>query len=769
MSITTYDEFQEQYLNNFTASQLEAVRAVEGPVLLLAVPGSGKTTVLVARLGYMTRCLGIEPESILTMTYTVAATAEMKQRFAGLFGQELADRMEFRTINGLSAKIIRHYEKNHGKSGAFRLLDDEGEVSWIVAKIYCDVTGERYASLSTVNDLRSGITYVKNMMLTDDEKSNVVTGIKQFPEIYDRYCAYLKSRRLMDYDDQMAYALLFLEKVPSLLEHFQNTYKYICVDEAQDTSKIQHEIIKLLASKSENLFMVGDEDQSIYGFRAAYPDALMRFEADHPGAKILLTEDNFRSTPEIVALANAFVAKNKFRRDKTIRPTKSSGDAVRKISALTRQAQFDYLFHEAKNIRTETAILYRNNDSALPLIDLFERNIIPYNCRNFDASFFSHRILNDVRAIVRFAKDPMDTESFMQIYYKFGFPLSKAAAQFACNSSRRTGNDILQSLLVFYDLPASAQEGIQKLRSIFPTILTASAERALYIIQNNLRYKEYAEQNCLDIGKFFVLQMLARNERSIDDLLHRLDELQVLVQEHKNSPKTLLTLSTIHSAKGLEFERVFLLDIIDGILPSKPTSGGKPDDAVRAYQEDRRLFYVAVTRAKASLYLFSCADSQSCFIYEAMMSLPEEIAPTDDVFSFLYENLLGKTFVSKENGKGQILAQCSDRFLIKYSGGQTELLSLSQMAQKRDTTVKYAPPKHAKAEKPLVTQGRSAPVQDFKTGKRIAHTVFGSGRIIALTTSGQNTVATITFDRTCDAKRFILQDAVKKGLLKLIN
>ena len=166
----------------------------------------------------------------------------------------------------------------------------------------------------------------------------------------------------MDYDDQMAYALLFLEKVPSLLEHFQNTYKYICVDEAQDTSKIQHEIIKLLASKSENLFMVGDEDQSIYGFRAAYPDALMRFEEDHPGAKILLIEDNFRSTPEIVALANAFVAKNKFRRDKTIRPTKSSGDAVRKISALTRQAQFDYLFHEAKNIRTETAILYRNND-----------------------------------------------------------------------------------------------------------------------------------------------------------------------------------------------------------------------------------------------------------------------------------------------------------------------------------------------------------------------------------------------------------------------
>lgn len=769
MSIKTYDEFREQYLYNFTPSQLEAVRAVDGPVLLLAVPGSGKTTVLVARLGYMTCCLGIDPESILTMTYTVAATREMKQRFAGVFGQALAGRMEFRTINGISAQIIRYYEKNHGKDTAFRLLDDEGELSRIVGQIYCDVTGEKYAPPSTVKDIRTAITYVKNMMLTGDEIRNVNAGVEEFPEIYSRYCVFLKSRRLMDFDDQMVYALLFLEKVPSLLEHFQNTFKYICVDEAQDTSRIQHEIIKRLASKSENLFMVGDEDQSIYGFRAAYPDALMRFEEDHPGARILFIEDNFRSTPEIVALANAFVSRSIFRRDKTIRPTRASGDAVRKISALTRKAQFEYLFHEARNIRTETAILYRNNDSALPLIDLFERNGIPYNCRSFDASFFSHRVINDIRAIARFAEDPLDAESFMQIYYKFGFPISRVAAQFACNTSRQTGQDLLKALLGFADLSASAREGVHGLLTLLPTIPTVSAERALDLIRNELSYKRYAEQNGLDLSKFYVLRLLSKNERNIGGLLRRLDELQALIKDHKNLSKTPLTLSTIHSSKGLEYNRVFLLDIIDGILPSKPTPERKTEEDIRMYQEDRRLFYVAMTRAKSALYLFSCADSQSSFISEAMRSLPREVFPADDVFSFVHESLLGKRYASKENGQGKILAQGDDRFLIKYSDGKTELMSLCQMTERRNTTVQYAPSKPEKLQKLPVTAGKTASPQSFKVGKEIYHSIFGTGRIDALSFSGTNIIASISFDKAGDTKRFVLQDAVKKGLLHVIE
>ena len=339
----------------------------------------------------------------------------------------------------------------------------------------------------------------------------------------------------------------------------------------------------------------------------------------------------------------------------------------------------------------------------------------------------------------------------MQIYYKFGFPISRVAAQFACNTSRQTGQGILKALLGFADLSASAREGVHGLLTLLPTIPTVSAERAL------------------DLGKFYVLRLLSENERNIGGLLRRLDELQALIKDHKNTLKTPLTLSTIHSSKGLEYNRVFLLDIIDGILPSKPTPERKTEEDIRMYQEDRRLFYVAMTRAKSALYLFSCADSQSSFISEAMRSLPREIFPADDIFSFVHESLLGKRYTSKENGQGEILAQGDDRFLIKYSDGKTELLSLCQMAERRDTTVQYAPPKPEKLKKPPVTASKTASPQSFKVGKEIYHSIFGTGRIDALSSSGTNIIASISFDKTGDTKRFVLQDAVKKGLLRVIE
>ncbi len=768
-------EFEEKYLKGYTPSQLEAVRAVEGPVLLLAVPGSGKTTVLVSRLGYMVCCRNIPPESILTMTYTVAATREMRQRFAALFGQELADRMEFRTINGLSSKIISYYEKNCGKERAFRLLESEGELNRAAAQAYCEVTGERYAPPGTVKDIRTGITYVKNMMLSGDEVGSVQVGVEDFPGIYARYCAYLKSQRLMDYDDQMTYALLFLEKVPSVLEHFRNTFKYICVDEAQDTSKIQHEIIRLLASRSENLFMVGDEDQSIYGFRAAYPDALMSFEEDHPGGKVLLIEENFRSTPEIVALANAFAARNRFRREKTIRPTRESGGSVRKILALDREAQYDYLLRKAREEGPGTAILYRNNDSALVLIDLFERDVVRYSCRNFDAAFFTHRVINDIRAFVRFAQNPRDPEPFMQIYYKMGLPISKSAAQYACDASGRTGKDILTQLLGAPSLPPAARERAAALPGAFAELLRADARSALRIILSELQYMAYVEQNNLDTNKFFVLRMLARNEGSITSLLSRLDELQSIIQSPKSPEGGALTISTIHSAKGLEFDRVFLLDIIDGILPAKTAAECKRESGIRNYEEDRRLFYVAMTRAKSSLYLFSCADSSSEFISEALAALPTEAYSVTDVFAFLRDDLLGRTYTKKEKGQGEILAQCEDRFLIKYLSGGTELLSLAQMAEDRDRTAKYVQARPS-GKKKASSAGRAEkssagvraePLRSFRAGSRVIHTSFGPGRVVEVSGSGEGAVITVAFDEKYGERRLVLRESVRKGILTL--
>ena len=306
------------------AQQSEAVKTVEGPVLLLAVPGSGKTTVLVLRLGYMILNCGIKPENILTVTYTVAATRDMAQRFAGYFGAELAERLEFRTINGICAKIIAYYSRMIGKK-PFELVTDEKSTAGILTQIYQQVE-QTWPTEADLRNVRTLITYIKNQMLTEKEiralgkqKGSPLRAADcdiNIAAIYERYNHWLRDQHLMDYDDQMVYALTILRKVPQVLEYFQEQYRYICVDEAQDTSRIQHTIIALLASKHDNLFMVGDEDQSIYGFRAACPEALINFEREHRGAKVLLMEQNYRSGSGIVRAADRFIQRNTLRHAK---------------------------------------------------------------------------------------------------------------------------------------------------------------------------------------------------------------------------------------------------------------------------------------------------------------------------------------------------------------------------------------------------------------------------------------------------------------------
>ena len=317
--------FETAHLAALNDQQRAAVEAVNGPVLLLAVPGSGKTTVLITRLGYMTEVCGIAPEAILTMTYTVAATRELRARFTARFPELAGQTPEFRTINGLSSKIIEACGRQRGP--AFALQENAGELAALVGRIYQALNGD-YPTDSTIREVRTAITYCKNMMLSADEIAAQDFGLPRFSELYAHYCAALREARQMDYDDQMAYALAILRKQPEILAEFQARYPYLCVDESQDTSRVQHAIIELLAKKTGNLFMVGDEDQSIYGFRAAYPEALLRFSSVWPGAKTLLLEDNYRSTPEILRLAGAFIEGNRDRYPKTIRATRDRKSVV---------------------------------------------------------------------------------------------------------------------------------------------------------------------------------------------------------------------------------------------------------------------------------------------------------------------------------------------------------------------------------------------------------------------------------------------------------
>ena len=621
-----WKEFETTFSVKLNQQQKEAVQSTKGPVLLLAVPGSGKTTVLVTRLGYMIYCKNIPPESILTVTYTVAATKDMSERFAVRFGEDMAKRLEFRTINGICARIIQYYGRRIGKT-PFELVKDEKATTGILIKI-CQDHGMGYPTESDLKNVRTLITYIKNMMLNEEElqKLEEESDIR-IAGIYREYCRQMREQKLMDYDDQMLYAYNILRKDPGVLAYFQNRYPYICVDEAQDTSKIQHAIIALLAAGTGNHFMVGDEDQSIYGFRAAYPEALLSFEKKHPGAKVLLMEENFRSNAKIVEAADKFIQKNTLRHEKHMRAAREAGADIREISLKSRKAQYVYLMKAAQECTTgmagmsgseehrgradasvtETAVLYRDNECAIPLIDLLERKNIPYRMRNADLSFFTHRTVLDVQNIIRFAMDPKDTELFMQIYYRLKLFFNKKDALRYAQISQEKDMEVLDAALKYGNLEKYQEDNIRNLKRQMVRILNMPGDEAVNQILTYMGYQDYLKKMGMNANKLETVKLIGSRVESPEKLLERLEELRTIIQEKVSDKDCPFILSTMHASKGLEYDTVYLLDVMDGILPEKvlanPRTASKEE--LETYEEERRLFYVGVTRAKNQLNVFT--------------------------------------------------------------------------------------------------------------------------------------------------------------------
>ncbi len=621
-----WKEFETTFSVKLNQQQKEAVQSTKGPVLLLAVPGSGKTTVLVTRLGYMIYCRNIPPESILTVTYTVAATKDMSERFAVRFGEDMAKRLEFRTINGICARIIQYYGRRIGKT-PFELVKDEKATTGMLIRI-CQDHGMGYPTESDLKNVRTLLTYIKNMMLNEEElqKLEEESDIR-IAGIYREYCRQMREQKMMDYDDQMLYAYNMLRKDPGVLAYFQNRYPYICVDEAQDTSKIQHAIIALLAAGTGNLFMVGDEDQSIYGFRAAYPEALLSFEKKHPGAKVLLMEENFRSNAKIVEAADKFIQKNTLRHEKHMRAAREAGADIREISLKSRKAQYVYLMKAAQECTTgmagmsgseehrgradasvtETAVLYRDNECAIPLIDLLERKNIPYRMRNADLSFFTHRTVLDVQNIIRFAMDPKDTELFMQIYYRLKLFFNKKDALRYAQISQEKDMEVLDAALKYGNLEKYQEDNIRNLKRQMVRILNMPGDEAVNQILTYMGYQDYLKKMGMNANKLETVKLIGSRVESPEKLLERLEELRTIIQEKVSDKDCPFILSTMHASKGLEYDTVYLLDVMDGILPEKvlanPRTASKEE--LETYEEERRLFYVGVTRAKNQLNVFT--------------------------------------------------------------------------------------------------------------------------------------------------------------------
>ena len=594
----TYEEFKSQYPVRLNRQQEEAVCQTEGPILLLAVPGSGKTTVLVTRLGYMLHCKGIRPEQILTVTYTVAATRDMKARFISFFGEGHADKLTFRTINGLCAVVIGRYARQKGTE-PFALLDDERQINSVIRDLLAR-TGTAFPSDLQVKDARTHITYCKNMMLTEAEiHAHKVDGI-DFPRVYFEYQDYLLLSRRMDYDDQMVFTYRIFRQHPDILAYFQHRWPYICVDEAQDTSKIQHAILRLLASGSGNIFMVGDEDQSIYGFRAAWPQALLEFEQVFPGARVLKLETNYRSTRAIVEKADAFIRRNQNRRPKKMRTENQQGSPIRRIMLEDYNRQYNYLLKVAENCEESTAVLYRNNDSALPLIDLLEQKGLPYACRQREGFFFTSPLVRDITDMLEFAFDDGNKDLFLRFYYKLDLKLKKAVIS-QLLYGMPSDKSVFEVLLESGGLEPWQMGKVKAMQTHYSKLPYLTSFAAIQRLVRYMGYGDYLQEQHGDTTKLDILLSLANQTPSVGQFLLHLQELKEHIETLEPRPDCPFVLSTIHASKGLEYDHVILIDAVDGLLPSA--------DEAEEFEEERRLFYVGATRARKQLE-FLCYENK---------------------------------------------------------------------------------------------------------------------------------------------------------------
>lgn len=610
----SYKQFKEKYGIRLNEQQERAVQSIEGNVLLLAVPGSGKTTVLVDRLGYMVCEKHIDPGSILAITFTRDAAAEMRKRFHALFGKEANGQVDFRTINSLAQQIYVRYCQEKGQK-AEEIIPDAEQKS-LLRNIHKECYEEEYLPTDELITLKSDIGCVKNMMLTKEEIAKIDDEYPHFSEILQKYSEALKSRHQMDYDDQLVRAYRILKNDESQAEKWRGKYQYICVDEAQDTSKLQHAIIRIL-SQGKSLFMVGDEDQSIYGFRAAYPGALLNFRLDYKNAYILRMERNYRSTPQIVDIAQRFITENKGRYEKNMVAARPDGKPVKLIPAESREEQYEKALEMAKSAKKEIAFLYRDNDSSAVLIDYLLRAGIPFRFKKPEANFFDSSVVRDISAYLTLVIDEKNADALNRVCNKGTLLyITKTQKYWAVRNCREKGLTVYDALDEQIKFAPNLCEGVSHFKSTMSNLAGKNTADAIHSLME-AGYEAYLEENNNQgFSKIEILLILAKQEPDIENFLRRLDKLKELIKNGHDGGGQ-ITLSTVHSAKGLEYDTVCMIDVYNGRFPSaweNPIYRSK--DSEDGGMEERRVFYVGMTRAKNELILFDIRDKPSSYIEE---------------------------------------------------------------------------------------------------------------------------------------------------------
>lgn len=592
-------------LNTLNEKQKEAVEWPDGPMLVLAGAGSGKTRVLTTRLAYLVNERNISPYNILAITFTNKAAKEMKERAYRMLGKD-AYHMQISTFHSFGLLLIRENYEKLGFEKNFTILDSDDSLT-VIKKILKDMDLD--TKIYNPRAIRNKISSAKNELIDSKYYSRFVNS--EYDEIvlsvFEKYEQKVVKNNSMDFDDLLLLPIKLFKENPDILEKYQERFKYILVDEYQDTNEAQYILIKMLSKKYQNICVVGDLDQSIYGFRGANFRNILNFEKDYPKAKVIPLEENYRSTGNILNVANDIIKHNKQRKEKNLWTRNDDGPKIKYHRAYDEKDEANYVMEEIKKLiisgeeKANIAVLYRTNAQSRNMEEALLKENIPYKVVG-SFYFYNRKEIKDLISYLKLIYNSNDDVSLMRI---INVPKRQIGPKTIENlASKAVGEGV--SLYEAIDSGKELEfkkliERIKKesedisLTELVELILTESGMRRELESAKTLE----AEVRLENLEEFKSITKNFEENNGVISLEEFLLEISLVsdMEEHKNN-NDVITLMTIHSAKGLEFDHVFIIGLEEGLFPHVNSM-----DSADEVEEERRLCYVAVTRAKKTLTL----------------------------------------------------------------------------------------------------------------------------------------------------------------------
>ena len=754
---------KEELINGLNDKQKEAVLATDGPCLVIAGAGSGKTKVLTHKIAYDIES-GIKPWNILAITFTNKAANEMKERIEKLIGDAAKD-LWMGTFHSICVRILRRYIDRIGYKTDFVIFDTSDQKTLIKE---CLKTLKVDDKIFTDRGVLSEISNGKNEMLEPKAYGVKYAGDfrkKTIAEIYELYQRRLRENNAIDFDDIINFTIKILSENPDVLDYYTEKFKYILVDEYQDTNKAQFTLVSLLASKYGNVTAVGDNDQGIYSFRGADISNILNFERDFPGTKIIKLEQNYRCTGNILKAANAVIKHNENKYDKKLWTENEEGHLPCIYCGEDEYDEGRYIVEQINHLKTEEyyknsdfTILYRMNAQSRAIEDILMREGIPYKVIG-GLKFYERKEIKDIIAYLRLIHNSADNLSLKRIINEPKRGIGKTSIEQIQEISDKTGNSM-------YEIIRNAQEyGLTRVFSnsrdfIEQIEYLKSKKDELKIsdlIKETLNKTGYtkalenensveAETRIENLEEFLTVAIEFEEESADNTLAEFLENITLSSDiDGMEDQDDLVTLMTLHSAKGLEFPVVFLVGMEEGIFPGYKTIG-EP----QALEEERRLFYVGITRAKQYLYL-TCAKHRTIFgstsynqVSRFVKEIPEELlegyaevverksADKEEFKDYGYRWSYGKgqtvkTFKMSEEDKSAVaktIGEQGTKSEYQYRTAESFLNSIKQHNQTNDVDL-----------------------SKYQVGQRVYHKKFGEGTITKLEQEGNDVKVDLEFDK----------------------